>query len=53
MTSTPVRDLLADHLLTPENAAFLFIEYQHIGSSYGTANRFTRSAGYPGPPDDA
>jgi len=28
MTSLPVRDPLADHLLTPENAAFLFIDYQ-------------------------
>jgi len=28
MTSAPVRDTLADHLLTPENAAFLFIDYQ-------------------------
>ena len=28
MTSTPIRDPLADHLLTPENAAFLFIDYQ-------------------------
>ena len=28
MTSAPVRDPLADHLLTPENAAFLFIDYQ-------------------------
>jgi nicotinamidase-related amidase len=28
MTSAPVRDSLADHLLTPENAAFLFIDYQ-------------------------
>ena len=28
MTSSPVRDPLADHLLTPENAAFLFIDYQ-------------------------
>ena len=25
MTSAPVRDPLADHLLTPENAAFLLI----------------------------
>ena len=53
MASAPVRGPLADHLLTPGNAAFLFIEYQHIGSSHGTANRFTRSAGYAGPPDDA
>ena len=29
MTSAPVRDPLADHLLTPENAAFLLIDYQH------------------------
>jgi nicotinamidase-related amidase len=28
MTSVPVRDPLADHLLTPDNAAFLFIDYQ-------------------------
>src|SRR6266487_4547410 len=28
MTSTPVRDPLADHLLTPANAAFLLIDYQ-------------------------
>jgi nicotinamidase-related amidase len=28
MTSAPVRDPLADHLLTPENAAFLLIDYQ-------------------------
>jgi nicotinamidase-related amidase len=28
MTSAPVRDPLADRLLTPENAAFLFIDYQ-------------------------
>jgi nicotinamidase-related amidase len=28
MTSLPVRDPLADHFLTPKNAAFLFIDYQ-------------------------
>ena len=28
MTSAPVRDPLADHLITPANAAFLFIDYQ-------------------------
>jgi hypothetical protein len=28
MTSAPVRDPLADHLITPENAAFLLIGYQ-------------------------
>jgi len=28
MTSAPVRDPIADHLLTPENAAFLLIDYQ-------------------------
>src|SRR6476619_8492152 len=28
MTSAPVRDPLADHLLTPQNAAFLLIDYQ-------------------------
>lgn len=28
MTSAPIRDPMADHLLTPENSAFLFIDYQ-------------------------
>lgn len=28
MTSAPVRDPLADHLVTPQNAAFLLIDYQ-------------------------
>ena len=28
MASAPVRDPLSDHLLTPENAAFLLIDYQ-------------------------
>ncbi len=28
MTSAPIRDPLADHLLTPENSAFLLIDYQ-------------------------
>src|ERR1700753_1183553 len=28
MTGAPIRDPLADHFLTPQNAAFLFIDYQ-------------------------
>jgi nicotinamidase-related amidase len=28
MTSAPVRDPLADHLVTPQNAAFVLIDYQ-------------------------
>jgi|HubBroStandDraft_2_1064218.scaffolds.fasta_scaffold398063_2 hypothetical protein len=28
MTRAPERDPLADHLVTPENAAFLFIDHQ-------------------------
>ena len=28
MTSAPVRDPIADHLLTPQNAAFVLIDYQ-------------------------
>jgi hypothetical protein len=28
MTSAPMRAPLADHLITPESAAFLFIDYQ-------------------------
>jgi len=30
MTSAPVRDPLADHLITPGNAAVLFIDYQPV-----------------------
>jgi hypothetical protein len=53
MTNAPVRDPLADDPLAPENAAFLVIDYQQIGSSHGTASCFTRSPGYAGPPDGA
>jgi nicotinamidase-related amidase len=28
MTSEPIRDPLEDHLITPQNAAFVFIDYQ-------------------------
>jgi nicotinamidase-related amidase len=28
MTSEPIRDPLADHLITPQNSAFVFIDYQ-------------------------
>jgi nicotinamidase-related amidase len=28
MASAPIRDLVSDHLLTPQNAAFLLIDYQ-------------------------
>jgi nicotinamidase-related amidase len=28
VTSQPIRDPIADHLLTPQNSAFLFIDYQ-------------------------
>ncbi len=28
MTSAPVRDPIADHLITPQNSAFLLIDYQ-------------------------
>jgi hypothetical protein len=28
MTSAPVRDPIADHLMTPQNAALLLIDYQ-------------------------
>jgi len=30
MTSASVRDPLGHHLVTPENAAFLFIDYQPV-----------------------
>ena len=29
MTSVAIRDPLADHLITPQNAAFMVIDYQH------------------------
>ena len=28
MTSQAIRDALADHLITPQNSAFVFIDYQ-------------------------
>src|SRR5579872_7037694 len=28
MTSQPIRDPLADHLITPQNSAFVLIDYQ-------------------------
>lgn len=34
MTSQPVRDPLADHLITPQNAAFVLIDYQR--NQFGT-----------------
>src|SRR4051794_21469205 len=30
MSSEPLRDPVADHLLTPKNAAFLLIDYQPV-----------------------
>lgn len=30
VTSAPVRDPFDDHLITPENAAFLFFDYQQL-----------------------
>jgi nicotinamidase-related amidase len=30
MTSEPIRDAVTDHLLTPENAAVVFIDYQPV-----------------------
>ena len=30
MSSQPIRDPLKDHLLTPENSAFIIIDYQPI-----------------------
>jgi hypothetical protein len=30
MTSEPVRDPLADHLLTPQNCALIIIDYQPV-----------------------
>ena len=51
MTSAPVRDPLADHLITPQNAALLLIDYQpsqlactarQPGSNPATAERERR-----------
>ena len=30
MSSEPVRDPLKDHLLTPQNSAFIIIDYQPV-----------------------
>ncbi len=30
MTSVPIRDPLADHLITPQNAALIVIDYQQM-----------------------
>ena len=30
MTSQAIRDPLADHLITPQNAAFVLIDYQPV-----------------------
>jgi hypothetical protein len=44
MTSAPVRDPLSDHLFTPQNAAFLLIDYQ-LSQLAGVRSRsWTRSA---------
>jgi hypothetical protein len=40
MTSAPIRDPLWDHLLTPQNAAFLFIDYSR--PSWPASARWTR-----------
>jgi hypothetical protein len=41
MTSAPVRDPLSDHLITPQNAALLLIDYQpaQLAGSAPTKNR--------------
>ena len=47
MTSAPVRDPLADHLITPENAAFLFIDdrpSQLAGSARWIARSWSNNA---------
>ena len=35
MTSAPIRDPVADHLLTPQNAAVLLIDYQPLSAASG------------------
>jgi len=45
MTSAPIRDPLSDHLLTPENAAFLFIDYQP--SQLAGLERVTQAGAQP------
>jgi hypothetical protein len=39
MTSAPVRDPLADHLITPQNAAFALIDYQPAHAEIVLAER--------------
>jgi nicotinamidase-related amidase len=61
MTSAPVRDPLADHLLTPQNAALLLIDYQPsqlagvrsmdrdllVKNAVSTVDRVIRAGGQP------
>ena len=49
MTSAPVRDPLADHLLTPENAALLLIDYQpaQLAGVRRSFGRFTEPRSLP------
>jgi superfamily I DNA and/or RNA helicase len=45
MTSAPIRDPLADHLITPQNAALLLIDYQPAQSGHHHAGRNSRRSG--------
>jgi hypothetical protein len=51
MTSAPVRDPLADHLITPENPAFLFIDYQpaQLAAVRSMDPSLLLEAGWPAP----
>jgi hypothetical protein len=48
MASAPVRDQLGDHLITPQNAALVLIDYQPSHTGGSAARRFD-SAGAPPP----
>jgi hypothetical protein len=36
MSSEPIRDPIKDHLLTPQNSAFIIIDYQPIKTPRST-----------------
>ena len=44
MTSAPIRDPLADHLITPQNPALIVIDYRARNRSAGNRSRASYSA---------
>ena len=47
MTSGPIRDPIADHLITPHNAALLLIDYQPSQAHRAGVDRVVQAGGQP------